>query len=251
MSYSFLSTFGLTEKEIVLYELLLEKGQMLAGDIIRESKLKRATVYQSLYALEKKSLISQIEIDKKIHFKPEPPTNLLQLANSQLKNYEESHRQLTSVISSLDSKYVLAVEKPVISLFEGAEGLKEIYNDMVLVGKPIYAALTTEEIDPSFLKWVDNVHVKQRAVRKIPAYVLVAQGEQTEEYISKNQQEFRITKLVDKEKYPFKHEIDIYGDKVAFINSRKDQHLLGVVIHHPMIVATMKALFDLAWDGVK
>lgn len=248
MNYSFLSTFGLTEKEVVLYEILLSSGQLLVGDIIKKSKLKRATVYQSLYSLEKKGLVSQIEISGKIHFKPEPPTQLLQLANSQLKIYEESHNQLMSVISALDSKYILAIEKPVISVFEGVNGLKEIYNDMISTGKPVYAALTTDEIDPALQEWLDNVHVKERAKKKIHAYVLVAGEKNTTKYLKRDKEEARTTKIVDKNKYPFMHEIDIYGSKVAFINYRKGQNLLGVVIHHPLIAATQKALFDLAWD---
>lgn len=250
MSYSFLSTFGLTEKEISLYELLLSKGQLLAGDIIKQSKLKRATVYQSLYSLEKKGLITQVEINKKIHFKPLPPTQLLQLANNQLKTYEESHNQLMSIISNLDSKYILAVEKPIISMFEGIEGLKEIYNDVLTVGKPVYATLTVEEIDPELHKWLDNVYVKNRAAKKIHAYVLVAKGPKSEAYTNRDAKEERTTKIVDKDKYPFQHEINIYGDKVAFINYKKGQNLLGVVIHHPLIAKTQKALFDLAWDNV-
>lgn len=251
VNYSFLSTFGLTDKEISLYELLLAHGRMGAGDIIKQSKLKRATVYQSLYSLEKKGLISHYEAQKKIHFKIESPTKVLELANTQLRNFEQSQRQLMSVLSSLNSQYVLAVEKPVVAMFEGVEGLKEIYNDMLSVGKPIYAALTPEPVEPTLYKWLTSLFVKKRAKLGIEAQVLVAESEKSAEYIAKNKEELRNTKIVDKSKYPFQHEVDIYGDKVAFINYRKGEHLLGIVIHHPSIAKTMKALFDMAWDGVK
>ncbi len=250
MNYPFLSTFGLTDKEVVLYELLLTQGQLLVGDIIKQSKFKRATVYQSLYSLEKKGLVTQVEAGKKIHFKPEPPTKLLQLASTQLKTFEESHRQLLGVISNLDSKYILAVEKPVISIHEGIEGLKEIYNDMIAEGKTVYSALTSDVVEPELRKWLGAVHVKQRAKNNIHAYVLIAEGKLTEEYVSRNKEAFRTTKVVSKDKYPFQHGVDVYGDKVAFVNFRKGEHLLGIVVQHPKIAQTMKALWDLAWDGV-
>ena len=44
--------------------------------------------------------------------------------------------------------------------------------------------------------------------------------------------------------------MDVYGDKVAFINYRTD-HLLGIVVKHPLIAQTMKAWFDLAWEGAQ
>lgn len=249
MRYSFLSTFGLTEKEIALYELLLSHGKLSAGDIVKESKLKRPTVYQSLYVLQKKGLVTQFESGKKIHFKVEPPTKLLDLANNQLKNVQESHKELSSLISNLNSQYILSVEKPVIAVFEGVEGLKEIYDDMLTVGKPIFAALTTDEVDPQLYKWLTTVFAKKRAELKITAEVLVASGENTQEYVSKNRDELRQTKTVDKTKYPFQHEIDIYGDKIAFVNYKKGEHLIGVVVQNPFISKTMKALFDVAWDG--
>jgi sugar-specific transcriptional regulator TrmB len=250
MSYSFLSSFGLTDKEIDLYEVLLAHGELSAGDVVRLSKLKRATAYQSLYSLEKKGLVTHFERGRKIHFRVESPTKLLELANLQLRTFEESHRQLMGVISSLNTKYVLAVEKPVISVLEGIEGIKQVYNDTLKVAKPIYAALTTDEVEPELKNWLRNVYSKKRASLKIPAYVLIAEDKMTAEYVSRNPTTLRTTKVIKRDKYPFQHEINIYGDKVAFIHYRKGDKLLGIIIQHPHVAKTMKALFDVAWDGV-
>jgi hypothetical protein len=45
--------------------------------------------------------------------------------------------------------------------------------------------------------------------------------------------------------------VDIYGDKVAFINYKKGEALIGVVINHPQIAETMRAWFELAWAGAE
>ena len=66
----FLETLGLTKKEVDLYELLLEKGEIPVGQLIRASGLKRATVYKSLYSLESKALITKRTLRKKLHVKP-------------------------------------------------------------------------------------------------------------------------------------------------------------------------------------
>ncbi len=70
------------------------------------------------------------------------------------------------------------------------------------------------------------------------------------EYVEKSVEEFRTSTMIDSELFPFEHEIDIYGDKVAIINYKKDEPLIGIVIHHPQIAKTMQAWYDLAWNGV-
>ena len=63
---SFLENLGLTQTEITLYELLLKLGETPAGEVIRQSGMKRPTVYKALYTLEKKGLVRQKDVKKKI-----------------------------------------------------------------------------------------------------------------------------------------------------------------------------------------
>ena len=74
MSLPFLDTIGLSTTEANLYELLLKLGEVPVGVLIKESGMKRPTVYQALYSLEKHKLVTKRDIAKKIHFRPEPQT---------------------------------------------------------------------------------------------------------------------------------------------------------------------------------
>jgi sugar-specific transcriptional regulator TrmB len=249
MALPFLQTLGLTQKEAELYELLLKRGELNGADIIKESGLKRATVYVSLYALEQKGLITKKDIRKKIHFKPESPNKLLELADKALTDYERARGDLQGILPEMISSYLLSVERPVVSTFEGVKGLKEVYNDTLRENKPIYAVLTTAEVDPAIFTWLTDTYTKLRAKAEIPAKVIVASGEWSSQYVKRDEAELRETRLVPKDKFPVQHEVDIYGDKVAFINYKKGEALIAVVINHPQIAQTMKAWFDLAWIG--
>ena len=44
-------------------------------------------------------------------------------------------------------------------------------------------------------------------------------------------------------------EINIYGNKVAFISYRQEE-LLGVLIESAEIAKTMRSVFGLVWDGL-
>ena len=61
--------------------------------------------------------------------------------------------------------------------------------------------------------------------------------------------EERDSVIVSSLRFPFQNEMNIYGNKVAFIHFKKDEPLIGIMIAHPNIAQTMKALFDLAWQG--
>jgi sugar-specific transcriptional regulator TrmB len=249
MSLPFLETIGLTAKEAQIYELLLRKGELTGGQIIGELGIKRATVYKSLYALEAKKLIIQEDKDKKIHFKPEPPNRLVELAESQIKIQEQARADVRTLLPDLMSAYILSVERPVVSTFEGVKGLKEIYEDTLREAQPIYAVLTTAEVEPSLFKWLTTVYSKKRSQLNITAKVIASSGTWANQYTNRDEKEKRDTLLVPNDKFPFQHEVDIYGDKVAFINYKKGDALIGVVINHPQIAKTMKAWFDLAWEG--
>lgn len=251
MALPFLEQFGLTAKEARIYEILLKLGESPAGAIIKETGFKRATVYKSLYSLEDKSLVNQKKTGTKILFKPASPTQLTALAEAQMRSLERARSDLQAILPDLKSEYILSVERPVVSTFEGVEGLKQIYLDTIREGKPIYAALTTHEVDPKLYTWLLRSYTKKRVEAKIFAYVLVSSEGEFHKYVKRDAKEMRETRVVSAETYPFEHEINIFGDKVAFIDFRKSGSLIGIIIHHPRIAKTMMAIWNIAWDSLK
>lgn len=250
MQLPFLSNIGLTTNEISLYELLLSSGEVSIKQLLVKTTLKRTTAYTVLASLEKKGLVTKYDKNKIIHFKPESPTKLLELAEAQYKVLDRTRNDIQAVVPEMISNYILAVEKPVVTTFEGIEGLKKIYEDMLRVGKPIYAFLQAHEVEPTLYEWLTGPFVKKRAKLGIPAQVIVSSSKHAEQYVKKNEKELRETRLVSSELFPFQHEVDIYGYKVAFIHFKKNEPLIGIVINHPAIAKTMKAIFDLAWQGI-
>ena len=242
----FLETLGLTKKEVDLYELLLEKGEIPVGQLIRASGLKRATVYKSLYSLESKALITKRTLRKKLHVKPESPTQLTALAEKQIKSIERARKDLHAILPQLTQTYITTVEKPVVTVYEGVEGLKKIYEDTLAQGKVIYSALTTKDVEPALFKWVTTTYTRKRVKLNIPVKVIVATGGWAQEYVRRNTKELRETILVSDKQFPFQHEVLIYADKVAFVDFQNGGSLIGIIIHHPSIAKTMLALWNLA-----
>ena len=245
-----LQNLGLSDKESTLYTLLLELGQVQASILTAKTGLKRATVYKSLYALIAKGLVRQQDIQKKLHFAPLAPDNLLKLSDEQFDKQERARLDLQGILPVLTSQYILSVEKPVISTFEGVEGLKKIYEDTLNSTTEILAIVQKGDVDATLLHWLDTVYIKHRIKLGIPARVIVSGiGKEKEEYIEKSLQSLRTIREVNATLFPIYHEVNIYGDKIAFINYKKGESLIGIIIHHPTIAMTMKSFFELAWIG--
>ncbi|MEI7653545.1 MAG: helix-turn-helix domain-containing protein [bacterium] len=251
MDYSpLLQTLGLTSNEAKVYELLLALGQVQASVLIAKlAPIPRATIYKSLYGLEAKGLVKQEDIHKKLHFSPLPPEHLLELSTAQFELQQRARDDLRSILPSLNSTYILSTEKPVVSTYEGVEGLKKIYEDTLLVGQEILAFVQVTQIDDTLHYWLESSYVKQRTKRKIHAKAIISGQGWTDDFIDRDPHEDRESVKVDDVLYPMHHEIDIYGDKVAFIHFKRGEPLIGIIIDHPRIAATMRSVFALAWKG--
>ncbi len=251
MSFSFLQNFGLTKTEVDLYELRLQIGQSPVSRIVKETKLKRPTVYNALYAMERKGLVSKKELYKKIHFRPQPPVKLLTLAEEAQQSVKQARENLQASISYLSSLYVRSVEQPVVQVYEGVDGLKEIYLDILKEAKSGYSILQTEDMDPTLVSWLTTYFLRGRIKRKMHLKTIIAGLKGTKQFTKRDIAEYRISAVVPPKSFPFQHEVTIYGDKVAFLHYKKGDALIGVVIKHVYIAQTMKAWFDLAWEGAQ
>lgn len=246
MSLPFLETIGLTAKEAGLYELLLRLGEVPAQTIIKESKLKRATAYKVLYSLEKKGLVSQKDIEKKIHFRPESPTKLLELSEQTHETYDRAREDLRKMLPELTSSYILSVERPVVTTYEGEEGIKKANLAVLAEKKEILAYLVINpEIDKRFEKfWKHYYALRKRD--KIFVRSITPNTKAGIEYKKRDKTELRETKLVPKDVFPFAIEKNIVGNKVVFFSTQQGK-LIATIVENKAIADTERTIFELAW----
>lgn len=247
----FLTEFGLNIYQAELYSLLIFLGEVPVQKLIKETNIKRATVYKSLYELEEKKLITLQDIGKILHAKAEDPKRLEEIANEQIRRQNEAKKALYDVLPEFMTSFLLTTAKPTVSTFEGINGLKKLFMDTIREKQPVYALVATHEIDQEFHDWLKEKYVKLRKKAGIHATVIASTGSWAKSYQQLDKNELRTTYLVPIDRFPFKHEINIYGDKVAILNYKAGAPLIGVLIHHPDIAATMKAWFDLALAGAE
>ncbi len=124
------AAIGLSEKESRVYRVLLESGELPAGEIITKSRLKRGITYAVLYTLEKDGLVSQVKKGKKTFFRPEPPQKLADLLLNKKTQIDYLHNSFSQLLPKLSSQYKLSVGRPTVAYFEGEDGVKALFDDI-------------------------------------------------------------------------------------------------------------------------
>lgn len=244
---------GLEEKEAVVYETLLKNGRMGAGEILKKIPYRRGDLYNILYSLRDKGIIEQTIISNRLHFSAQEPHKIKNFVAAEELRYRQADALLNSILPGLSELYKLNTARPIVRVYEGFEGIKEIYNDTLVEKKPILAFSEAKESDPQVWKWLRDYYVKRRVKGKIRARVILSAektDKKAEEYLADDKRELRQTRVVDKKLFPSRLEIQIYGNKVSFANYNKGDAIVGIIIDNALIAESMRGLFELGWAQV-
>ncbi len=248
MFRNLLISLGLSPDQIDIYESLLENGAQSASDLAKSTKVKRTYVYTLTAELIKLGLIQAEKRGKATVFITESPERLMRLAQAKKEQAEAAESSLEALLPTLASKYSLLENKPVVTYYEGVEGIKKVYLDTLRENQPILALVETSAVDQEIYEWVTKNYAIERVKHGLSVRSIVASGSKTEKYVELNEKELRETKVIDKDKFPFQNEINIYGSKVSIINHRKGTQLVGIIINNSVIANTFRSWFELTWQ---
>ncbi len=243
-----LTSLGLTDEQTQIYLSLLSRGPQTVSDLTKSTKVQRTYIYRIAEELIGKGLVAIEGKAKKTTFTPLSPDHLLRQAEDAKTKAERAHLALEGILPRLKEKYALIDQRPVVTYYEGIEGIKKVYMDTIQEGKEILAIVETSKVDKDIYKWVTTEYVEHRVKARIPVRAIVASGSKTEEYIKKNEAELRETVIVESNKFPFENEINIYGQKIALINHRIGTQLIGIIIDNSSIARTYRSWFELTWQ---
>lgn len=114
-----LSDIGLSEKEIIIYLVLLKIGEETASRISEIADLNRVTTYSILKSLTEKGFCSSYDKNNIQYFKSVTPESILGLL-------EEKKKRFGLILSQLKQQEKKVVDKPEIAIFEGKRGIASL-----------------------------------------------------------------------------------------------------------------------------
>lgn len=234
-----LNQFGLSDKEADVYTALLELGTSTVNDIASKANIKRTTIYDLLSSLIRSGLVSQTQKGKKRFFYAEEPEKFHKIL-------EEKQSKFLEILPVLKSLYNTSGKKPKIRYYEGIEGLKNVYNDCLSYNDTIFAFASEVIFKKLGKNFFDN-YSKVKKEKGVRSKTILSRTKQTEEYLNSKENYLREVKIVDKDKFPFTIEMNIYANKISFISFKEE---MAIIIESNEIADNMRLLFELAWKGI-
>lgn len=247
-----LENIGLNAKEAKIYLVNLEMGQDTAYNIANACKLKRSTVYFVLNQLQEKGLVSIKKTKKATFFTAVSPHKFSKYLQRRQLLFEK-------VYPLLEEKYEQQPHKPLIKVFEGKEGVLQIYkeaNEYLKKAKEVLYFGSTlhwdrEGYQDILNEWTKALKNKKFKVRELLSGTETGKmsGRNYEKMVRANQNpNHKIRFLPDDLRF---HENDnmIYGNKLTIFSIGKNTFV--TVIESKNIADSYRSLFESAWKNAR
>jgi len=240
-----LEKLGFTPEEVRVYISLLEIGGGFVSSIARKAQTHRVTTYNTLENLQKKGYV---RVTKKsgirFYYVVNPRVILNQI--------EDTYNTAKTLIPELIELQNTSLFKPKIQFFEGEEGIKTIFTD-ILDGEGEVLGYTNFQVAYEVMEDFLREYSKKALDLKKKHRLLCPNDGYHREFIPSNLAQRMDAGLleifaVNPTQFSFKNLQYIYGDKVATVSIERDE-MIGVIIESKTNAETNRSIFNLAWLG--
>jgi sugar-specific transcriptional regulator TrmB len=244
----FLSDAGLTKDQAKIYLCLLENGLMNARSISSKTSIGRAFTYKILDQLLALGLVEKKEYAGKVaFFFPTHPQKIKDICLIRKNEMETSFNNLNTVFASLVSSYNVLLGKPNVQFFEGVEGLRKVYDDILEIGQDILViSAPVGEGKESVLHLIKE-QIERQVARNIKTKAITPHSSGiTTTPVSEDERYLITRKIVPAEKLKIPAQIIIYGDKVAITNFK--EVMVTILMESKHVKETFSTIFDYMWE---
>ncbi len=236
-----INNFYLSEKEAKIYLACLELGRCRVSRIAKKAELNRVTAYEVLKRLSQMGIAQSAVYGDVQTFTVVPPETLIEKQESRLSVAKKILPELSLLTASKK-------HKPNISFYEGAEGIRSIYEDTLACKEKVILNITHPQ---NLLQTIGDdffaQYVKKRTRKHIVVQVLLPDTKENKKYKKETATTKRQIKFFDQVKYPLPNEILVYDNKVALLSFSS---FVGVIVEDNDIVQSVKSLWQMVWNSI-
>lgn len=242
-----LRNLDLSDEEIKAFLFLLENGAQTAGDLAKKTGLSRPSLYGFMHKMQKKGLVIESQKNKVKTFTASSKEKVSQLFEEKIKALEEGKNAVERAYREVMK--MGAMVSPKFQMFEGKEGMKQVLKDMLLYKNietkaywPIKAMI--EILGEEFFKALNKERIKNRLYTRAiwPQNQVVKIA--THPYLGTGEKFLREIRVAPKD-IGFSMGYWIYGNKVAFVSSRREA--FGFIIESKELVEMLSSQFEVMW----
>lgn len=242
MNLELLQSLGLSPSQANTYLKLIEKGGLTPPQVATATGESRTNAYMILQKLEDLGLVEQVETTKKLTYQPSNPVALERLAEDHRKETAQVENQIKQAMPQMLSYFYSFTEKPGIRLLQGTDGLKEIYTDTLRTKRDIYFLRTPAEVTTLGSEYYSS-YKQRRARLGITTYAYTQDTPDARKYSADDKLNKMVRTWIKPDAYTAPVEVNVYGDKVAFLAFGDD--IMGVIVQSPAIAESMRQIFKM------
>ena len=231
---------GLSEKQADVYLACLEAGPSKIPQIASSAQIKRTTVYGIVEELVAMGLVRSSYKGKRRLYEAQDPALILAML-------EAKKKRITEILPDLSKLFISHHVRPKINFFEGREGVRKIYDDVLecktkQVKEIVRVRQHNEAVGDAFI----NEFIKKRVARGIVTHNLhpkhgdLYTGERGMEDPKKK----RYVRYLPPSVF-YAAMIMIYDHKVAMVSTKEEN--FGFIIESKEFSNTLSAYFDFMW----
>lgn len=244
----FLENIGLTPKEVSVYLSLLAVESSSVLDLSKKTGIKRTSVYPILEVLEKKGLVSEVEIGKKNEYRAESPERLETYIKNEQTKLEEQSKLLNEIVPRLKSISRDQGEKPIIKYYDGREGILDSINKFLEGSNQngdMYLVYPKDILEQAFSEKEIKDARKGRLAKAIKVHSLYTYSK-GDLPMDENSERVRIEHT---NQFPILCDIGVYEDRVRIHTLGKKLSAINIKNHD--LAETLRTLIRLAILKIK
>ncbi|MFN3236945.1 MAG: TrmB family transcriptional regulator [Pseudomonadales bacterium] len=240
-----LKTLGLDDKQTDIYLALLKLGPASIRDIAETAGINRGTTFEQLKLLKSKGVVSQVPRGKRKMYCPEPPEQLLNLAELQLQAVQQAKDTLQRDIVPDLRHLSRASDETLVKHYEGDDGIEFVLRDILSTVSQLqdrtYRVYSSRRIR-NYLYRPFPTFTRQRVQQAISVRVIAIGPGGEDAPLSERKW------LPGPEQSPAASYVAVYGQKCAMISLSRGDYPMAVVIESAGIAEAINISFDALWQ---
>lgn len=246
-----LITIGMTKDQAAVYETLLSSLVLPVRVIAQKSGISRELTYVVLGQLIENGFVEKLASETKVAlYRALHPETIHILIDNKKRKADEAASAYERVLTDMSSHFNSVRNRPHVKFFEGLEGLKQTYEDMIASTKKVYLFRSLLDHDHPEVRPLVLEQIQKQVEAGIRSYVISPKLPHMSGELYRHNMERNITrKIIPVEKFSLPAQIMIYGNKVSITSFKKE--MSTTIVENSEIAETFLKLFQYVWDSIE
>lgn len=229
---------NLTDEEASVYTTALQLGEASLLEIAEKSGVHRTSIYRFLAKLIQRQILIATKKKKRVVYSAANPEQLNEYILMKSREFNKLLPDLRAIQNSVK-------HKPRVQFFEGVEGIKHVYND-ILKERKSFNGYGDHEFSVKLMgRYLTEYFVPERIRRGMLWRGILRDSSEARKWKKFDNRDLRETRYLPNG--DITTEINIYGNKVAQVSFRSNPPF-AVLIEDTDIARTQHVAWQALWD---